>query len=145
MLGSERAWTLDDMAKLDSYMRERMFRRWLSVLLILSVAAFGHAPSRAMMMPAGLAAVEAAAAAPIAIPCAPADMQRHDCCEDDGKAKMNCTWDADCAAMCHVNIGIEPATAAPFCAIGLSRSFAMLEPRSPAPRRPQSLLRPPIL
>lgn len=123
-----------------------MIRRILTVTIALSIALVGYQPARAMMLAVGPVVVETAAAAqPMAMPDGPADMQGHDCCDEDGKARKSCTWDARCAAMCHVNIGIEPVIALPPFTLDPSGSHAMVEPQWLAPRSPGSPLRPPIV
>ena len=124
-----------------------MFRRALTILVILSVAAFGYQPSRAMMMPADQAAAvwTASSAEPMAMPDCPGAMAEHDCCNQTDKQKQNCAWDAACAARCHINAGIEPVIYAPLAVFSPAEPLTVGEPHSLAPERPGPLFRPPIL
>lgn len=136
--------TADDKAGPPPYNGHRMFRRALTILVILSIAAFGYQPSRAMMMPADQAAT-ASMAGPMAMPDCPGAMAEHDCCDQTDQQKQNCAWDAACAARCHVNIGIEPVIYAPLVALNEAATVTMGEPQSLVPERPGPLFRPPIL
>jgi hypothetical protein len=124
-----------------------MFRRALTVLVILSIAAFGYQPSRAMMIPADQAAAVdmASVAEPMSLPDCPNAMAEHGCCDPTDQQKQNCAWDAACAARCHFNVGIEPVTYAPLVALNEAATVTMGEPPSLVPERPGPLFRPPIL
>jgi hypothetical protein len=100
-----------------------------------------------MMMPADpTVAVELTAAAePMAMPDCPGAMAEHDCCNQTGKQKQNCAWDAACAARCHFNVGIESVTYAPLVALTEAATVTMGERQSLVPERPGPLFRPPIL
>jgi hypothetical protein len=120
----------------------------LTVLVILSVAAFGYRPALAAMMPADHAVAHVEAAAPVepmAMPDCPGELQKHDCCDQADKQKPNCAWDAACAARCHINAGIEPVIYMPPLAFHFAEPLITREPRSFVPERPGPLFRPPIV
>jgi hypothetical protein len=83
-----------------------MFRRSLSVLLVLVIAAAGYQPALGMTA-ANAPAMEMAADTDCP------EMQKDDCCDQTEKGKRLCAWNDACAARCHVNVGIEAATYAP--------------------------------
>lgn len=123
-----------------------MLRRAVTILVILSVAAFSYQPSRAMMLADQTVTVESTVAAePMAMPDCPGAMAEHDCCNQTDQQKQTCAWDAACAARCHVNIGIEPVIYAPLVALNEVTTVTMGELQSFLPERPGPLFRPPIL
>ena len=71
-----------------------MFRRALTILVVLSMAAFGYQPSLALMVPAGqTVAGEVMSTAKLAsMPDCVSATAEHDCCDQTGKQKQNCAW-----------------------------------------------------
>lgn len=124
-----------------------MFRRALTTLVILSIAALSYQPSFAIMMPAHQAMQMEPAASP-----EPADMadcpemqkQKRDCCDQANKQKQTCDWGDACAARCHLNTGIAAVIYARQTTFSLFGVLAAGEPQSFAPERPGPLVRPPI-
>jgi hypothetical protein len=130
-----------------AYIPPRMLRRALTILLVLSLAAFGTQPAAA----AGMAAVPAvademsAASESSAMPDCARMVEPDDCCDRTGGQKQDCAWDAACAARCHVNLGIAPAIHMPLVGYAPTRLVVVGEPQSPVLARPGPLFRPPIL
>jgi hypothetical protein len=134
----------DDKPEREPYIPARMFRRALTILVILSLAAFGYRPAAAGMMPAAEPAA-VAMAEPMAMPDCPGAMAASDCCDETDGQKQNCAWDAACAARCHVNACAEPVTYLPSVVLKAAEAFAIGELRAPVPERRGTLYRPPII
>jgi hypothetical protein len=113
-----------------------MFRRSLSVLLILVIAAAGYQPALGMTG-ANAPAMEMAADCP--------EMQKDDCCNQTEKGKRLCAWNDACAARCHVNVGIEAAPYAPTMCGGAVAAPASRAWQAVKSARAGPLFRPPIV
>ena len=124
-----------------------MFRRALTILVVLSMAAFGYQPSLALMVPAGqtVAGEVMSTAKLAAMPDCVSATAEHDCCDQTGKQKQNCAWDGACAARCLVAIVIAPAMYAPFVVFNPAAPVTMGTPQLQRPERPGPLFRPPIV
>lgn len=120
-----------------------MFRRALTILVMVSIAVFSYQPSLATMMPAQVEAT--ASVEPISMPDCPGAIEKHDCCDRTDKQKQNCAWDAACATRCHVNAVIEPVIYPPLSVLNPTSLVTIGGPGSLMPERPGPLFRPPIL
>ncbi len=115
-----------------------MFRRSLSILLVLVIAASGFQPALGM----------AAANAPAMEMSAEADcpeMQKGDCCDQTEKGKRLCIWTDACATRCHVNAALEVGPYVPMVCSGALAALASREPSTVKSARAGPLFRPPIV
>jgi len=115
-----------------------MYRRFLSLVLVVAIAASGYHPAFSMTD----------AAAPFAQMKADADcpeMQKDDCCDQTEKGKRLCVWNDACAARCHVNAGLEIAAYAPAVCDGVAAAPPSRERLSVKTARAGPLFRPPIV
>ena len=113
-----------------------MYRRFLSLVLVLAMAASGYQPAFGMTD----------AAAPVmqmAIDADCPEMQKDDCCDQTEKGKRLCVWNDACAARCHVNAGLEIATYAPAVCDGVAAAPPSRERLSVKTARAGPLFRPP--
>ena len=115
-----------------------MYRRFLSLVLVLAMAASGYQPAFGMTD----------AAAPVmqmAIDADCPEMQKDDCCDQTEKGKRLCVWNDACAGRCHVNAGLEIAAYAPAVCDGVAAAPPSRERLSVKTARAGPLFRPPIV
>ncbi|MFZ5690023.1 MAG: hypothetical protein ACOY5F_02075 [Pseudomonadota bacterium] len=115
-----------------------MYRRFLSVLLVLVIAAAGYQPALGMTG-ANASVMEMAADADCH------EMQKDDCCGETEKGKRLCKWNDACAARCHVNAGLEAALYTPAVCGGAVAAPVFHAWAAVKSARAGPLFRPPII
>jgi hypothetical protein len=115
-----------------------MYRRFLSLVLVLGIAASGYQPAFGMTD-------AAASVVQIEVDADCSEMQKDDCCDQTEKGKRLCVWNDACAARCHVNAGLEIATYAPAVCDGVAAAPPSRERLSVKTARAGPLFRPPIV
>jgi hypothetical protein len=118
-------------------MKKRMCRRFLSLVLVLAMAASGYQPSFGMTgADAQVIQMEVEADCP--------EMQKDDCCDQSEKGKRLCIWNDACASRCHVNAGLEVTAYAPAVCDGVAAAPPSRECLVVKAARVGPLFRPPI-
>lgn len=114
-----------------------MYRRFLSLVLVLAMSASGYQPALGMTD-------AAASAMQMAVGADCPEMQKDDCCDHTEKGKRLCVWNDACAARCHVNAGLEVATYALAVCDGVAAAPPSRERLAVKAARAGPLFRPPI-
>lgn len=119
------------------YMKKWMYKRFLSLVLILAMVATGFQPAVGMTnSDASVMQMAADADCP--------NMQKDDCCDHNQTGKRLCVWNDACAARCHINAGLEVAAYAAAVRDGIATAPPSREGWAVKAARAGPLLRPPI-